>query len=296
MPFGVRDADRNALPGITGFAYIPSAQHAITGARTTMKSSLRNALIFALAATALHMPAAHAQWRLGIGPEYFDWKEDTTPRQVTEKGPLLSGWAEYTQRRDAGLVGAYRGRLYGGQVEYEGSLLLSPNVPVSGNTRISGMTHEGQLRRRFDVHGMRSVDLVAGAGIDIWLRELSARQKERYVIGFARFGVETEARGQGWMAGIGLKYPFYTHENAHLEDIGFDRNPVFKPGREISPYAHVGYQFADPVSIVLYLDSFKFSQSPSQEATYLPLNQTGSYYQPASTLYRIGLKLMYQFR
>jgi hypothetical protein len=248
MPFGVRDAGRNALPGITGFAYIPSAQHAITGARTTMKSSLRNALIFALAATALHMPAAHAQWRLGIGPEYFDWKEDTTPRQVTEKGPLLSGWAEYTQRRDAGLVGAYRGRLYGGQVEYEGSLLLSPNVPVSGNTRISGMTHEGQLRRRFDVHGTRSVDLVAGAGIDIWLRELSARQTGalRHRLRAARRR-DRGARTEGWMAGLGLKYPFYTHENAHLDDIGFDQQPGTQARQaRVSPYAHLGYQFADP--------------------------------------------------
>lgn len=259
-----------------------------------MKSSLRNALIFALAATALHMPAAHAQWRLGIGPEYFNWKEDTTP-EVKETGPLLSGWAEYTQRRDAGLVGAYRGRIYGGQVDYEGSTLFPPIVPISGKTRISGMTHEGQLRRRFDVHGTRSVDLVAGAGIDIWLRELSAWQRERYVIGFARLGVETEARGQGWMAGLGLKVPFYTHENAHLDDIGFDQNPALKPGKEVSPYAHLGYQFADPLSIVLYLDSFKFSQSPLV-AVSDPVNGPSFVYQPASTLYRVGLKVMYQFK
>lgn len=294
MPFGVSADGRHALPGVEGFAYIPVASVATTGARKTMRSHLRNALTFALATMVLQVPAAHAQWRLGIGPEYFDWKEDTSPRQVTEKGPMLSGWAEYTQRREAGLVGAYRGRLYGGQVEYEGALLNAPSVPVSGNTRISGMTHEGQLRRRFDLQGTRSVDLVAGAGIDIWLRELSVWQRERYVIGFARLGVETEAGGQGWMAGIGLKMPFYTHENAHLDEIGFDRNPALKPGKEVSPYAHVGYQFADPVSVVLYVDSFKFSQSPSEAVTYL--GGPATVWQPASTLYRFGLKLMYQFR
>lgn len=253
-----------------------------------MKLSTRQMVRSACAVLVLLAPAAHAQWRVGIGVERYDWKEDISPIRVKETGPLASVFAEYTQRKESGLVGAYRGRMYGGQVDYDGALLFPPNTPVEGKTRINGMTHEGQLRYRSDMRGRRSVDLVAGVGVDIWNRELTAVQKEHYVIGFARLGIETEARGEGWMAGIGMKFPFYTHENAYLTDFGAPENPPLKPGKEISPYLHVGYQFAQPVSLVLYVDSFRFSESTAVTSM--------GFYQPASTQYRVGAKLMYQFR
>lgn len=243
-----------------------------------------------LAITAASALPAHAQLRVSIGTEYFSWKEDTRP-EVKETGALLSAGAEYTMPRDAGFLLAYRGRLYGGEVSYEGATLFPPNTPIQGQTGYLGMSNEGQVRYRFDVRGSRAVDLVLGAGVDVWQRSLSRSQKEDFVIGFARFGIETEAKSAGWLAGAGVKMPFYTWENAHLTDIGFTSNRILRPGKRPSPYLHFGYRFQDPIAVVFYVDSFRFSRSPMEPVTHTTQGQN-LIFQPASDRYSVGVKVV----
>lgn len=255
-----------------------------------MKIASTAASLLLLVVSAVASLPAHAQLRVSVGTEYYSWKEDTTP-QVKETGALLSAGAEYTMQRDAGFLLAYRGRLYGGEVSYEGALLFPPNTPIQSQTRYLGMSNEGQTRYRLDMGGSRSVDLVLGVGVDAWQRTLSRSQKEDFVIGFARLGVETEAKGTGWLAGVGVKMPFYTWEDAHLTEIGFTTNPNLKPGKRPSPYLHVGYRFQDPLAIVFYVDSFRFSQSPYETVTHT--SQGGNLvYQPASDRYSVGVKVV----
>lgn len=255
-----------------------------------MKTVSALASLLLLAVSALVSLPAHAQLRVSIGTEFFSWKEDTRP-EVKETGALLSAGAEYTMPKDAGFLPAYRGRLYGGEVSYEGATLFPPNTPIQSQTRYIGMSNEGQVRYRFDVRGSRSADLVLGVGVDVWQRTLSRSQKEDFVIGFARLGVETEAKGPGWLAGAGVKMPFYTWEDAHLTDIGFTSNPNLKPGKKPSPYLHVGYRFQDPLAIVFYVDSFRFSQSPYETVNHV--TQGGNLvYQPASDRYSVGVKVV----
>jgi len=251
-------------------------------------STAASVLLFAVSAAAA-LPA-QAQLRVSIGTEYYSWKEDTSP-EVKENGALLSAGAEYTMKKDAGLLLAYRGRLYGGEVSYDGTTLFPPNTPIQSQTRYLGMSNEGQTRYRFDVRGSRSVDLVLGVGVDVWQRTLSRSQKEDFLIGFARLGVETEAKGKGWLAGAGVKMPFYTWEDAHLTEIGFTSNPNLKPGKRPSPYLHVGYRFQDPIAVVLYVDSFRFSQSPYQAVTHTTQGPN-LVYQPASDRYSVGVKVV----
>lgn len=237
---------------------------------------------------------AQAQLRASIGIEAFSWKEDTVPR-VKETGSLLAAGLDYTRPADVGLLWAYRGRLYGGAVSYEGSTLFPPVQPVTGTTEYAGTVQEGQLRYRFDAGGQRRLDVVVGAGFDIWQRKLNARQTEDYVVGFARLGIETERDGRGWIAGGGVKIPFYTWEDAHLTSVGFDRNPVLKPGGQVSGYLHAGYRPDGPIAVIFYVDGLRFSRSPSEPVVHAT-NGATSVFQPASTRVSAGVKVQFEFQ
>jgi hypothetical protein len=232
---------------------------------------------------------AYAQFFLGAGIEYFHWREDTQPIEVKESGPRAVFTLGYTQPRASGLLFAYRGRAYAGEVDYDGALLFSPSVPVHGNTRYFGSANEAQLRYRFGA----GFDLLAAAGLDIWRRELSANQKEDYYIGFARLGAEYNAIGPGWTAGAGLKYPFWTHENAHFTDLGYDQNPALHSGKDISGYGQIGYRFAGHWAVLGYGESYRFKQSSPVFVTNG--SGTGAFVQPATDTYVLGVKVEYTF-
>lgn len=255
-----------------------------------MKHLVRATLAALLASGA---PGAHAEFRGGIGTEYFSWVEDTTP-EVRETGGLLAAALEFNQPQDEGLLFGYRGRLYAGSVSYEGSELFPPRRPVIGTTEYVGTSQEVQGRYRFLVGDLRPLDLVAGAGVDLWQRKLSAIQKEDFVIGFARLGLELEPDRRGWIAGGGLKVPFYTWENAHLDEIGFGSNPVLKPGKAISPYAHLGYRFDGPFAVLLYVDTFRFTRSQAERVTHATQGVV-DVLQPASTRVSVGFRVVFHF-
>ena len=213
--------------------------------------------VFLLASTAV----ARAELVLDAGVEYFDWQEDTTP-SVQETGPMFAGGITLTQDKEQGFLVGYRGQIWGGQVTYNGAELFT-GAPLTGTTQYTGLLNEGQLRYRVALRHDQRLDGVLGVGADLWRRQLSADQKEDWAVGYARLGVEiTPQPGRpGWIGGAGVKYPFYTYENANLTDIGFDQNPTFTPGKDWSAYANVGYRIDAHWSLVGYYDSYRFSQS-----------------------------------
>lgn len=237
---------------------------------------------------------AWAQLRASVGGEYYGWTEETTP-EVSERGGLAVFGLEYTKPGVSGLLWGYRGNVYTGAATYDGSSLRTPTTPVTGTTSYVGMSHEGRLHYRFDVGNQRGVDLVFGAGVDIWQRRLSSVQREDYLIGFFRLGVETERNGAGWIGGGGIKMPFHTWEDAHLTDIGFGQNPTLQPGKRPSFYAQLGYRFDSPMSLIFYVDSYRFSQSKGEVVDDLTQSTKVEVYQPASNRYSIGLRLRFEF-
>ena len=82
---------------------------------------------------------------------------------------------EWTQRKERGLLGAYRGRFYVGDVDYSGALLFDPTVPVKGTTSYLGMSNEGQLRYRLPKQRSYWLDLVGAIGLDVWERKFTDR-------------------------------------------------------------------------------------------------------------------------
>jgi hypothetical protein len=239
---------------------------------------------------------AHAQLGVSAGIEYFEWTEDTDPIEVEETGALFALGLEYTQQRPKGLLFAYRGRFYVGDVDYDGALLFAPSVPVTGTTSYLGMSNEAQLRYRFPTRrGIYSFDLLGAAGYDFWERELSDSQSEDFRVAFIRFGFEVNPTGsRGWTAGLGAKYPVWTEEDAHLEDLGFDDNEVLEPGRGLSVYGQAGFRFSRHLALIGYLDGYNFLES-DEVAVSQNGAPAGFVFQPASMQYNVGLKLVYLF-
>lgn len=247
------------------------------------------------AAIALGLSApAGAEVSISGGIEYFSWTEDTDPINVKERGPLAVLGLDFTQSKPRGLALGYRGRLYAGTVNYDGALLFFPSVPVSSDTRYRGMSHEAQLRWRGLVAGGVQMDLVTGAGIDLWERKLSSHQQEDFRILYARLGLEFNApRVHGWNAGVGIKYPFDTWEDANLRAEGYDQNPKLEPKGRPSLYGHVGYRFNRRLGLQFYLDGFRFDES--DPITVTGFGDSYSFVQPRSTQYNVGLRLHWYF-
>ncbi len=256
---------------------------------------MKRLVLVAGACAGLFMGApAQAQFAVSAGVEYFSWTEDTSPIQVKETGPMFALGLEWTQRKERGLLGAYRGRAYVGDVDYSGALLFFPTVPVKATTSYLGMSNEGQLRYRLPKERSYWLDLVGAVGLDVWERKLSSDQQEDYRVGFLRLGVEIGTAAEtGVIAGLGVKYPFWVEEDANLTDEGYDQNPTLKPGGEPSFYGQIGYRFRRNLAVVGYVDGFRFSQSSTVTVTQ-GVN-TYQFYQPQSTMLVLGIKLQYLF-
>jgi hypothetical protein len=242
---------------------------------------------------ALFSRTAAADLSLSVGVEYLDWEEDTNP-SVTEKGPLFAGGIIFGQNKTEGLVFSYRGKLYIGNVDYEGAGLFT-GTPISSTSYYTGLVNEGQARWRKPIKGNYHTDLVFGLGWDFWTRELSYFQKEDFNIVYLRLGGEVAINSnQGWVVGAGIKYPVYTHEDAHLTDIGFDSNPTLKPGPDLSGYAQIGYWFNKRLGLIGYFESYRFKKS--NEEMVNSMFGPGVVFQPASTMSVLGLKLEYRIK
>jgi hypothetical protein len=251
------------------------------------------ATVCALAAASLPSLSL-AQVSLSGGVEYFRWEEDTSPT-VTETGPLLNFGFNYFTPKTLGWVLGYRGKVWLGSVDYEGSTLFPPNTPVQSTTEYTGFSNELQIRYRVPAQSNRVSDLVLGLGYDAWERELSTVQREDFDVFYARVGFENQSgRAKSWSFGGGLKYPFRIREDAHLDEVGFDANPELEPGAAVSFYAEIAYRVDPRWRLVGYYDGYRLTQSdPVQVNAISPPLGPVTLFQPESTMSVLGLKLEY---
>ena len=250
-----------------------------------------------LSCTLPWLPASvHAQLVVSAGAEYFQWEESTSPT-IRETGPIFTLGLAYTQDREKGTLLAYRGKIWGGSVDYEGATLFG-GTPLKSTTSYEGFSNEAQVRWRKRGNAGGSLDGVLGLGLDLWRRQLTSTQNEDYAIGYLRFGVESGADFSGnWSASLGIKYPIWTYENAHLDEIGFDSNPTLHPGKELSPFGSLGYRFTEKLRVTAYYDGFRFAKSDAVQVNEIAIGLgPASVYQPASDMSVFGLRLDYRMR
>lgn len=243
----------------------------------------------------LFLPAAAlAQVAMHVGAEYFRWQEQTTPK-IEETGPMFSIGFDYTQAADSGFLFGYRGRLWTGEMDYEGAELFS-RAPLKGTTGYFGVTNELQGRWRRQIEEGYHFDVVLGVGWDRWRRALSRFQKEEYDVAYVRLGMDFDTpEVDRWMIGVGAKYPLWTRLDAHLTAIGFDRNPMLKPKRDISAYAHAGYRFDRQWRLIAYADGYRFGESDPEPVTHVTEGAL-LVFQPESSLLTVGARVEYSFR
>ncbi len=248
-------------------------------------------LFILFAALFLVPETTRAQLTLAGGIEMFNWEEETDP-PVTESGPLLAFRVAYAQRADTGFLMGYRGKIWTGTVDYDGSTLFG-NVPVSGSTGYLGIGNEVQARFRSQLKSNYRRDFLTALGLDVWRRELSPVQREDFTVIYARAGFEIDSVSpQTWLFALGLNYPLWIREDAHLTDIGFDNNPELNPGGKISIYGHAGYRLNRKWNLVGYVDSYRFAKSQAEPVNEIA-NRIGPVlvFQPASNMLVVGIRL-----
>lgn len=256
-------------------------------------------ILAAIAAIAVSAPA-QAGWSITGDVEHFRWSEAISP-DVSESGPLFAIGVRYSLPLVAGWEFGYRARAYFGLVDYDGAF-LNTGTPVDGSTGYTGLTNEVQAIYRLPEISY-GVALVGGLILDYWNRQLSADQREEYRVASLRLGLRADSHeSTGWFGSGGLKYPFYTREDAHLTDIGFNSNPSLKPEGTVSFYASLGYRFSSNLSLEAYYDSYRFKAStPTSRITNPSVpgcTPPGGcqIFQPASDWDSLGLRVQYNFR
>lgn len=246
-------------------------------------------------ASAIFSTSVNAAWDTGVSLEHYSWKEDITdPAQtLKESGPRYAIHLNWTKNGDQGFLFGYRGKIYFGRVDYDTFTQLT-NTPVKTNTQYSGTAHEGQLIYRSDA-GNYKLDYVGGLGWDYWRRTVDSDQIEDYSILYLRGGLNLDQPGRraGFHGGGGLKYPFWTAEDAHLKSQGYYSNPIITPGKNISLYAELGYRINNHFDVIGYYDSWRFNKSNIVTST--DNMGTWSIWQPKSSMDALGLRAMYSF-
>lgn len=234
-------------------------------------------------------PLASAEWSAFGELEHFRWKEDVSP-SVTETGPMVGLGLRWRQDHAVGLGFGFESRVYGGSVDYDGAFLFT-DEPLKGTTQYGGWRNEVQGIYRF---AGSPGEVVLGAGLDYWNRQLTADQHEEYNVGYVRLGFNVDRRAPtGWFGGGGVKYPFFVDENAHFPEIGFVPNTHLRPKGQPSLYAEVGYRFSRPWTLAGYYDSYRFDASDDVLVTNGVT--TDAFFQPKSSADSVGLRLRYSF-
>ena len=244
-----------------------------------------------------------------IGAELFRWQEFDSAgnRLLTEQGPRAR--FKVSHHNEARLTGGfiYNGSvsLYGGNyledVKYDGQSQPGGHFSAA-DVDYSGGSFEllGGFRFKEQFWG-RSLDLLAGAGLDSWRRDIGSGINsqgasvrglvEDYKIVFTRFSIGMENRRTYWRSlwRVGVKYPIFTKET--LDDPSVE----LEPGKELSTFFMYRFRFAENgnvnegMYIDLVYDSYRFSKSPTVTSGNFLVHQ------PESSMDLIGLSASWVF-
>ncbi|MHB8483313.1 MAG: hypothetical protein ACYDBV_11370 [Nitrospiria bacterium] len=252
---------------------------------------------------------AQAELSVGVGPEYFLWREfnPNGSQALEESGFRGVAQLHWQQEKPGGVLFGYEGKLYLGTVTYNGQTLVPPYQPVTTDTAYSGIKNEGVIIFRIPYNNPYTLDLMTSLGWDHWSRDINpqnSNQLEEYDILFLKLGplLQYQRTNKKLSFGAGGKFPLYTYENAHINTVCsnlsvtdpqfsncVNKNPPLHPGQQLSFYANIEYGFNSLWSVKLYYDSYRFSKSSYETET-----QHG-FYQPESSMDLIGLQALYHF-
>lgn len=253
-----------------------------------MPPRARRVLPLALLVTCLAAADARAQWTLDASVEHFSLREHVSPIDVRESGPRVAFGVGFVQRRARGLLLAYRGSVYGGNPDYEGSLQFDPSTPAKGATVYLGTTQGAELRHRWP----GGIDALAGLDLDVWRRRLSTTQREDYKSLSARFGIERQSTPSSRVvAGAGVEWAFATTEHATIVESDATYRLILSPGSGAHAMLHTGYRVSPHVTVLGYWDGKRLAQSPPLVFNKRNRSQV-IILQPATDVNLLGLRVV----
>lgn len=248
-------------------------------------------LLLAALASCLASTAARAQWSVDAAVERFGWREHISPIEVRELGPRVALGIGFLQRRARGPLFAYRGSLYGGGVDYDGSLQFDRTQAARGVSVYLGTTQAAELRHRWPA----VVDAVAGLDLNVWRRRLSDTQREGYRVLSLRLGLDRPAAGSSRIvAGGGLRWLLATSEHATVSEAGVVYHLALSPGLGSNPYLHLGGRITPRITALLYWDGM--SLGGSNEIVLHTGGRTQTVvFQPPTDVDVLGVRVAYGF-
>lgn len=259
--------------------------------------------VLVLAGTMLFSPAAIAQewasrYALIGGVEYFTWREyEHGDRLLEETGPRYFVGLEGETFMSSGWTYGFRGRVYSGQVDYDGETTGAlPVIKVKSDTDYTGFA----IALDF-THPLAGPEVAVrfGVGIDYWRRHIldtaiASGAEERYTIPSVTLGLVLHPEAaSGWHAQGGVKMPFATDEE--VSSFGpFDRVHL-RPEPDFSLYADLGYQFNARWDTALYYDGYRFKKSDTKRLTIGGFDSGYVAWQPESRQDAWGVRVRYWF-
>ena len=277
-----------------------------------MRKYLETVLMFCMAG----MPLAHAEdatpkspFSLNVGIESFRWEEfDAGQSLLRETGPRLTVGVALDHLLHGNLATPYAAEVRGyvGFIDYDGQ--TQAGIPAKTDVDYFGIS--GEIMGAVRLAGNSRMDLLGGLGVDTWTRDIqngvadngsvALGYREDYFILYGKLGPGFRFQHGATRSYLqfGIKYPFYTHENAYLSTIGFDSDVELKPGRKISGFARWrmsrGREGDKPrFGASIYYDSFRFSASGSKIVS--AGGTLFSVHQPESRMDVLGARLEYYF-
>lgn len=233
------------------------------------------------------------------GVEYFSWREyiPSCPRVLEERGPRffagLEGSVGDHPARDVRLQGIF----YAARVLYDGfDQFCQPLMAGTGYLGLTGELDATHWPGAAPSHSrMARFGLNLGLGADIWRRTIIAAggYSEDYVLAYTRLGLAAK-RGDRWTAAAGVKYPFLTHEVAHLRETGFSSDASLTPRGDYSLYANIRYQVPGRNTFLIYYDSYRFNASDPVSIGACPTLPC-SVHQPTSHQDTVGLSVIIDY-
>ncbi len=219
-----------------------------------------------------------------LGGEYFRWQEFfLEERLLEETGPRFFLELQGDRTLSSTWILRASGRVYGGEVSYDGQTDSDQPLPVGTDVGYFGLRGEVNL---LGLGGGRWLGPLLGVGVDWWQRDLQdsttydgaipvrvSGYLEEYTIAYGRLGVAS--RGESLRLSAGAKYPFFTDERV----LGL----TLRPKGRLSYFFSAEYGQKRGVGI--YYDSYRFDQS----------DPDGGYVQPESHQDTVGIYAHFQF-
>ena len=235
--------------------------------------------------------AEEIQFSAGI--ESFQWEEfDNNGRKLLREAGVRYV-AEAVGEKGVGqnLAMDFRGRLYSGDVDYDGETL--GGKPVTTDTGYNGYRLEMGLTHITAIHLNQSNDEWRhriAFGVDSWSRDLQdsalsdgtpvTGYEEQYTATYVTVGA-TYVRNMAWALRLGAKLPFFTTEKLKLGGLDL----TLHPEGQLSLFAGVDIPINAQWQIDLRYDSYRFAQSDPQFG----------YQQPESHQTTFGAAVSYRF-